>query len=430
MNSLGRSFPLVIALVVLSCFQSVHADPYIVLGPSDNFALDQPRVYVEVVDGETSLGPELANTYLLDTGAQGLMHVGLAANELLAAGYDDTAAVYDETGIAGPMPYNVSAPYDLRFAGSSGTPIYTLPHVRMLSDELGNFGGFNGIIGTPALMNRVTELDMTAMKGDDPGGLGLGLGFMGVSFPDAMPAGDGHRYSVPLELRNFPQTGQRNITDPLPTYGPLPFAEVTAGNGGQDVTGSFVVDTGAQASIISTQTAISLGMDTNGNGVLDGDEVLSMVEIGGVGGTIQAPLVAMDSLAVGTDQGVDLVWTDLNVLVMDITAAPGETPLSGIFGCDLLTSGWTAAVLGAMGDIDLSGLDLLALGESGGPVPDAGYLNQVYFNFLNGDSQAGSMVLDLNAGVDNVVPEPATLLLIGIPAMAALARRRRAARRS
>ena len=62
--------------------------------------------------------------------------------------------------------------------------------------------------------------------------------------------------------------------------------------------------------------------------------------VGGVGGTIQAPVFLFDEVRMPTQQGVDLVWTDLEWLVVDI--ADG---VDGVLGSDLLTSGWIEAFL-------------------------------------------------------------------------------------
>ena len=473
MKTLGIS-ALAFLVIGLSLGRSASAGPYVILGPSDNFAVDQPRAYVEVVDGTSSLGPaDYTNIFLLDTGAQGLIAVSYAATDLLNNGYDDTAAVYDELGVAGTTPYNISAEYDFRFTGSSGTPINTLSDVRIMSSESANFGGFTGIVGIPAMLDRVTTLDMAAMKGTGLGELtledlmntDLSIGFMGVSFADQLPTDPGHRYSVPLTLVEFPHTGQRDPNDPLPTYGPLPFANVQTGHGTTSASGQFLVDTGAQLSIISTQTAISLGMDQDSSGAIDGDEVLMWTEIGGVGGSMSVPIVAMDSLALGTDQGVDLIWTDLAVVVLDIAAEPGADPLAGIFGCDLLTSGWTAAIFGASGgidgalldllespeyadvadllnqllldllmgeeldprtleEIDLAGLNFLDFLEPAGETPESGYMQQVHFDFNNSGQMSGAMVFDVAGEYDNVIPEPATICLLVIGATSLLNRRR------
>jgi hypothetical protein len=338
---------------------------------------------VEVVSHGVSLGPDISNTFLLDTGAQGIMAVGYAVIELEYAGYQ-TVAIYDEIGVGGATPYHVSDEYDFRFAGTDGVPIITLPDARILSNKNGNFGGFGGIVGMPGMVNRVTELDLAAMKS------GIwGWDLMHVYFHDQLPAGNGHRYTTALNLVEFPPSGQRNETDPLPTYADLPFFSARLQNGAFRSTGEFLLDTGAQVSILSTETAIALGLDLNGNGLIDTDpsqgEAVATIEIMGVGGIMEVPIVAIDRLAIPTDQGPELVFTDLNWIVLDIDTEPGQPEINGIFGSDLLVSGWTMAILDPFGETEY------------------GYFMQVYFDFRDAANHNGTLVFDVNPSLDRVL---------------------------
>ncbi len=234
----------------------------------------------------------------------------------------------------------------------------------------------------PAMLNRVTSLDMAPMLH------GSGWAFyMGVAFSATPPASNGHRYSAPMTLVDFPPSGQINPSDPLPTYAPAPFLDVEVRRSGWAAEGQFLLDTGASMSMISTDTALSLGMDTNGNGELDGDEVLEWIFVDGVGGSIEVPVVAMDELRLPTNQGVDLVWTDLQVLVIDISVDEAD-PIAGIFGCDLLTGGWLEPVF----EMQLGGE---------GPFTD-GYFQTVHFDFTDAGNLAGEMLLDLTPDLDIV----------------------------
>ena len=78
-------------LSLLAVGEARAAAPFIDLGPSDNLALDQPRVAIEVFEdaaGTNSFGPEFQNTFLLDTGATGILAVDGSASELVTAGYE------------------------------------------------------------------------------------------------------------------------------------------------------------------------------------------------------------------------------------------------------------------------------------------------------------------------------------------------------
>src|SRR5262249_3976847 len=150
------------------------------------------------------------------------------------------------------------------------------------------------IVGMPAMIGRVTTLDMTGWTDlQDPEDLAMKVDFA------AAPPSWAHTYSVPLQLVDFPATGQQD-GGPVPTMAPLPFVDVNVRDDGNEKEGQFLLDTGAQLSLISTSMAIDLGLDKNGNGSLE-DEALDHVEVSGIGGTIQIPLVAIDRASVHTD---------------------------------------------------------------------------------------------------------------------------------
>ena len=375
-------FSLLVTAIVLPCLCGLtFGAPYILLGPSDNIAIDQPRVTVEVYTPNPphSFGPDYFNLFLLDTAAQGLIAVGYAVTEMDANGYE-TVALFDELGVGGATTYEVSEVYNLDFAGSSGTR-QTLPGVRILSNEEMNFGSFGGIVGMPGMLYRVSTMDMTAMLGGP-----FGFDYMGVGFSTAVPAGNGHRYSVPVSLVDFPPAGQHNPNDPLPTYAPLPFVNVELRDGGHSQGGLFVLDTGAQLSILSSEVAFDLGLDKNGDGSLD-DDAIDFIPLSGAGGPFLAPILPVDRIVLLTNEGVELIWTDLAIPVIDI-----HPDIAGVFGCDLLTSGWLEGVF--------------VTGEYG-------YIEKVHFDFTAGPNAPAAMFLDLNGEYDNVVPDPTGASVVG-----------------
>ena len=173
---------------------------------------------------------------------------------------------------------------------------------------------------------------------------------------------------MPLTLQSFPPT-PTHPGGPVPTTTPLSTAPVVVANAGHTVNSQFIVDTGAQISIISTATALALGIDPV-------KDAVDSLDISGIAGTATVPIVDVASLAVKTTEGVNLAWTDLQVAVYDI-----DPSIAGIFGMDFLTSGWLNSLLGG---------------------PD-GYLNHVYFDFRNPASNTGSMVLNVNPALNHVV---------------------------
>ena len=128
-------------------------------------------------------------------------------------------------------------------------------------------------------------------------------------------------------------------------------------------------------SIISTATAASLGLD------LASPE--STVPVGGVDGITVAPSFTIDRLGLVTEQGIELVWNNVQVIALDI-----DPSLSGVLGSDVLNSS-----RGQLGGLDLDGL-----------FSSAGAMEAVHFDFRQLDTSAGrgTLYVDLNSSYDDV----------------------------
>lgn len=313
------------------------AERFVVLGPADALAFDQPRVSFGLFQPGTFnlVGPQLYNLALLDTGASGVLLGQLAyiwgemyEPEQRANGQP---VIYYEQGVGGVVPLTVYRPYDLAVAGDNPWNEFVVTAVRVLGDASLNLGSFAGVVGMPAMVGRVTVLDLEPM---------LEWEFISVDFPVEPPTSPSGSYSVALSRLALSYSGQVYPTDPLPTFAELPLIpNVGLWRQGTWIADSMVLDTGAQNTFISTTTAQNLGIDWQ-HTMAEGGDVVDWLEVEGVGGTVNVPLVAVDRLIVPTAEGVDLVWTDLLVGVLDI---PG---VSGIFGMNLLTSGYIGAALG------------------------------------------------------------------------------------
>lgn len=377
-------------------FEDAPGGTNVFLGRSDNIAIDQPKAQIEVIRydqfGEpVSMGPAAFNSFLLDTGATGIVVTANPTFELMENGYQVYDIPYAEQGIAGTTYMDVSYPYRVDFAGYTGER-NTLENFQLLSSlevEFSFFGPW-GIIGMPAMVNRVTTVDMSAWSNiQDVEDLPVKT-FFGM----AAPENTGHLYHVPLELQSFPHTGEPG--DPKPTFAPLPFLDVLLREDGEEVHGRFLLDTGAQLSVISTQIAIALGLDKNGNGTLE-DEALDFIEVSGIGGTTEIPLIAYDRISIPTAEGPALVFTDMLAAVIDIEVEDDNDPntppapeISGVFGMDFLTSGWAQKVLP------------LLLGTPGTELD--GYFRKLYFDFRQSNQMRGDLVLDVTAVRDVVTP--------------------------
>jgi hypothetical protein len=344
LSTAASACAILLALAATSCLsEAASARPWIDMGVKDDIAFDQPVVTFEVFQqlgggGKgSSLGPSdgdfffFTNRFILDTGATGIIAMNGAESNLRSNGYVVENTVLEQ-GVAGFSLLDVSAPYYLEITDSAGAQV-ALPQTRIMSGQFPDLFLVNGIVGMPAMVGKVVTLDTSVWADIDDI---FDLVPMDVHIGNALPAGNGHRYSVPIRAQAFPLDGD----PPLPNDAPIPFVEMSVGLGNLNATGSFILDTGAAISFISTDLAKAIGLDSNNDGVLDSsdDQSDGTLPIGGIGGIIEAPLFYIDRFTVPTEQGVDLVWNldqSLSVLVVDI-----HPDIDGVLGSDLLTSGW------------------------------------------------------------------------------------------
>ncbi|HVK09918.1 MAG TPA: aspartyl protease family protein, partial [Gemmataceae bacterium] len=137
---------------------------------------------------------------------------------------------------------------------------------------------------------------------------------------------------LPVEfigIDNHLDPGEEVTESYNPVFAGVSLAE-TAGESTFQVGGqTLLFDTGAQLSVISTELALSLGLD------LDRPEFT--IDVGGAGGTLSVGGYVIDSLTVPRDDDNDgvtdgeLVFRDVPIFVLDIGAG-----LDGIFGMNLL----------------------------------------------------------------------------------------------
>lgn len=386
------------------------AGTIIQLGPQTGF-MDQPYVDIELFTGNgpgsISLGPHDSgwgiypyNHLLLDTGANSAMVVSDAAAELEDDPYYVVEGTYHELGVAGYTEFDVSAPYRLDFRGTDGIPQtlwQTENDVRILSSselDLGllpaSEGGLPGVLGMPAMVDRITTLDMSQWIGVTDF---FELEPMGVTFPADVPASAGHRYSVPVDTRvtfdphdGLPEGSPPDA--PLPVWAPVPFLTAVVQYGGLSRAASFLLDTGSQMTVISRSLAFAIGLDEDGDGTFDA-ELHDTIDVGGVGGIVSAPVLWVDQVRLPTLEGQDLVWRatapedfGIEVLVLDIAEG-----IDGVLGVDLLTGGM--------------GIDLATLELVGEP-----YFAQIHFDFRDLDTGSGTLFFDVNPTYAQVVPEP------------------------
>ena len=132
--------------------------------------------------------------------------------------------------------------------------------------------------------------------------------------------------------------GQSNwYNDPLsPVIWNSMYATVTLDHvAANSTTQQLLFDTGAQVSVVSKAVANSLGISTN-----PGEETPPdfTVEVLGVGGISEVPGYFIESLAINTDLGVDTVWTNVPVLVINLPdPRDNQGFVPGILGMNLFT---------------------------------------------------------------------------------------------
>ncbi len=145
-------------------------------------------------------------------------------------------------------------------------------------------------------------------------------------FLEILPAGDGT-----VSYFGFPdlETGAFHplIPSTLGGSGALYFTanDVTVTHNGFSESDQFVVDTGAQATIISS--IIAAGLD------LDPSAPEFTVEVQGFGCVVEAPGFVIDALRIPAIGGA-LEWTEIPVLVLDIDSPEGGV-VPGILGTNL-----------------------------------------------------------------------------------------------
>lgn len=359
---------LVVAAALLPA--GAQAAGIIDLGLADEFTLSQPVVQVAVSEGSKTFDLFFFNECLLDTGASGIL-IGATASDFLRQDGFQEVATYIDFGVAGPQSTGVSAAYDFSYAGGDGVPL-SLADVHIQTAE-SDFGFYAGIAGMPLMMGRSVSLDLAAQAD-------MNVLRMGVEFGTGLAAPAAHQYSVPLSMYEFPMTGQVNPEDPLPVYAPLPFAPVELQYGNTRREASFLLDTGAQQCILSSQFAFDLGLDVNGNGDLS-DEAVTFQEVIGVGGSKIIPVLSVDALALKTTGG-DIVLRDIAVGIVDIDDA-----LSGVLGMNILNAGWEIYQLNTFLGIE--------------PIGPPGVFDRVDFDFTQAaGTLQGEMRLTVRADAD------------------------------
>jgi hypothetical protein len=338
----------------------------------------------------------------LDTGASGILLSsntadGLGIRRLTATTDAQTTrpttrqvkVIFHDIGVGGGDEFNVSEPIYAWIApftpgtNTQNTADYSQRTDQAFRAQIGplNLGG--GILeqlvladldvfGMPAMAGKVVVMDPRPVNGFDDT-MRTYVYEPGTPYRAAreksdpgIPATNRHVKLTYVSFAPFTSTTPQGAAGPTmganPVIGPDPTQRVDAAAGarapagvvvvhnGKQSAGSWLLDTGAAASMISTKQAEALGVtyvagtQAAGAPVLKGVPVEKQftLTIGGIGGQKKSAGFYLDQLRVPTIEGDPLVYRHAPVLVADITvedpATKRKITLDGVFGVNFLVA--------------------------------------------------------------------------------------------
>lgn len=440
-------------------------------------SLDQPRVnaLVSRTPGGTPLEDATGTTFniqaFFDTGASGILlsretayvddvnYFGLGIQKATFNGQD---VIFEDVGVGGSVPFNVSEPLYLSIAPFTPTadldnpstynqvynqqygPVRTQIGPLGPPNPLGSILGGLDVIGMPAFRGKVVVMDNRPVNSFldtmrtyvynpgtafNPGSIETDPGIVPTQLSVRTSYVDVDRFTTITPVGAPGPTLSEN-----PFIGPNPFGPsrgrrdttppVTISYNGNTAKGSFLLDTGAAASIISRDLAAGLGVTyVPGSYGSETPALLGVpaseqfkLRIGGVGGEIVLAGFYLNSMLLKTEQGDvyndndpnHIRFLDAAVLVGDITVFDPDDnfsyTLEGIFGMNFLTA--------------------TAYFEEATPFPIIADLRQAPFDFVVMDDPNRKLRFTLPGGAPPVVvPEPTSLSLLALAGVALLRRR-------
>jgi hypothetical protein len=370
-------------------------------------ALDQPRVNallrraptgdplsgVDIIFGDTIFNIQA----FYDTGASGVVLSDATADFLgvQRAQFAGTPVVFEDVGVGGSATFNVSEPLYIALAPfSPSVDINNLDTASLVYDQ--SFGPLRAQVGgiIHPLLPGLDIFGMPAMQGKvvvmDPKPLDTFLDLMrtyvydpGTPFDPAqsttnpgIPATNRHVALSYASFDRFTQTTPAGAEGPAlrhnPFIGPNPVAGldpgappdttsgVTIAMGANQATGSFLLDTGAAASFISTDLAAAVNVRYRAGTRGTADPQLESFDpanpgapgtllpnqfqltISGIGGDQRAAGFFLDALSVPTVEGDPLNFIGAPMLIVDISVQDPLTldtlTLDGVFGMNFLVA--------------------------------------------------------------------------------------------
>lgn len=415
--------------------------------------LDQPELTAIMYDGTSVItdgsGTPLTFDVFVDTGSSGsvishLTAVGYSYEDLFLGtvnvpGLGLTGApgqfigTYTDWGIGGPETGNVTRAYGL--AVRNGAPL--MPDLltgEMVVDtnefinrgqhdlwvrqvegygERANVEGLEfvdpmNIVGMPVIKDSIMVMDPTPLVDGDR--LQTFLVAPGSPLPQT-------NVTFKLALKDFVGTAPPGEVLPTnyknPIFEHVTLSQTANGNTVTDANNVWLFDTGSSSTFVSFNKARQLGLidpvlyDANSYDRFVQDQMNGggLVEpVGGIGTTdansvVNAPVLTLDEISIRDEQGDDIVWRNVDVLILDLKDATGQPAFDGVFGTNL----WLPAVTIDPNDV-LGSLDNIS----------SGFFDAIVFDAT--DENNVQLRLDL-------VPEPAALALLGLGALALLRRK-------
>jgi len=305
-------------------------------------ALDLPRIYFLIkrnADSQPLNQKEEFETHyaFLDTGASGILLSRETAESLgvkLAAN-----AQYVDVGVGGAEYFKVSEPLHLCLASfASQNPenqnIYNCfgPwRVQIKSQSIGLLGEPLDVIGMPAMVGNIVVLNSAATNE---------LGYFAANIKsknsDGIPTVD---FKIAIRLKKFTNPKDPRNTGPLPVSADNPVIDkIVVSLNGRRSESSWVLDTGAMMSLISTKQAKKLGLlDKNGRPLA---KVAFSIPIGGVGDVTMVNGFEVDKLTIPTMNGFNLIFKNARLGVQDIkyfdVEKKTEVVIDGVLGSNFL----------------------------------------------------------------------------------------------
>ncbi len=350
-------------------------------------SLTQPRVFVQLKRGQRILEGEgvvlegfeeielheagaTSFAAFLDTGAGAYVISRTTAQRFGII--TDPDSVYMDVGLHGDTAMTVSEPYTLSLSGTDGT-MDDVPTTFELVDRKARMEmnparpgisrlimGSIDVVGMPAIQRFVVEIDLTGMlpktskkrrnQPTDPSDLDQLFDLIESASANLQIAPAVRLHSqrtrmkdidlqIPLTFMDFNRPRNAGNRGSLPSLAPNPMlAGIECKHQGESSVGDWLLDTGAAASMISSEQAIRLGIyDVDGTPLFEPAFTLPLSGISGQTEVVNGYVI--DHLFVVAARGKTLEFRNVSVAVKDIGIMLDDGTyhiLDGIFGMNLL----------------------------------------------------------------------------------------------